>query len=334
MGNSAGKIGKAVLVKRKDGDGFIGTIFKPFDQTRTYLASCDISEGTGNDYSVLYIWDVTESSNITTAAMFAGDKITPAAFAFTCSRILALYANPMLICENNGVGAAFIDTLRETHEYPSFAKFQGRCGIHSGPTTKLEAAMWMREFMTTPGVDFDIRDPLLIDEMTTFVKKDKKTTSGYEAMRNCHDDRVVCLMWLCWMLKPDVVENHVSPLEYFTTPYGKKVYVRCEPLYPYQRADLLAVKKSMSPENVEFLDNLQVDGVAAKGSSQFKPNLVIPPEVKKKEREGVWTPFNWEPVSGVPQEKSASERAARIKKPYFILGVTDEGGNFDGSSWN
>ena len=176
MGNSAGKIGKAVLVKRKDGDGFIGTIFKPFDQTRTYLASCDISEGTGNDYSVLYVWDVTESSNITTAAMFAGDKITPAAFAFTCSRILALYANPMLICENNGVGAAFIDTLRETHEYPSFAKFQGRCGIHSGPTTKLEAAMWMREFMTTPGVDFDIRDPLLIDEMTTFVKKDKKTT--------------------------------------------------------------------------------------------------------------------------------------------------------------
>lgn len=330
--NQTGKIGKAVLVKRKDGDGFIGTIFKDFDQTRTYLASCDISEGTGNDFSVLYIWDVTESSNITIVAMFAGDKITPAAFAFVCSKILALYANPPLICENNGVGAAFIDTLRETHEYPSFVKFQGRPGVHSGSTTKLEAAMWMREFLSTAGIDLDIRDPLLIDEMTTFVKKDKKTTSGYEAMRNCHDDRVVCLMWLCWLLRPNVIENHVSPISYFTTPYGKKLYVKCEPLYPYQRSDLIAVKKAMSPENVVFLNNLEVDGVVR--GSQFESNLIIPPEPQKKEREGIWTPFDWEPVSGISREKTENEKNLKIKKPYFILGVTDEEPNFDGSSWN
>ena len=324
------KIGKAVVIKREDGDGFIGTIFQEFDQTRTYLATCDVSEGTGNDFSVLYIWDVTESSKITIVAMFAGDKIAPVAFGFICNKLLALYANPLLICENNGVGAAFLDLLQETYEYPSIIKFHGRPGVHSGSTTKLEAAMWMREFLTTPGIDLDIRDPLLIDEMTTFVKKDKKTTSGYEAMRNCHDDRVVCLMWLCWMLRPDVIENYVSPTEFFTTPYGKKLYVKCEPLYPYQRADLIAVKKAAGPENVVFLDNLEADGIARK--SQFEINLVIPPEPQKKEREGIWTPFNWEPVSGVPREKSNAE--LKIKKPYFILGVTDEDPTFDGPSWN
>lgn len=325
-------IGKAIVVKREDGDGFIGTIFQEFDQTRTYLASCDVSEGTGNDFSVLYIWDVTESSKITIVAMFAGDKIAPVAFGFVCNKLLALYANPLLICENNGVGAAFLDLLQETYEYPSIIKFHGRPGVHSGSTTKLEAAMWMREFLTTPGIDLDIRDPLLIDEMTTFVKKDKKTTSGYEAMRNCHDDRVVCLMWLCWMLRPDVIENYVSPMVFFTTPYGKKLYVKCEPLYPYQRADLIAVKKAAGPENVVFLDNLEADGIARK--SQFEINLVIPPEPQKKEREGIWTPFNWEPVSGVPREKPNTE--LKIKKPYFILGVTGEKeeGFDEGPSWN
>ena len=326
------KIGKAVVVNREGGNGFIGTVFKDFDQSRTYLATCDVSEGTGNDFSILYVWDVTESAKITTAAMFAGDKIAPVAFAFVCKKILALYANPLLICENNGVGAAFLDTLKDTYEYPSLAKFHGRYGVHSGATTKLEAAMWMREFLTTPGIDLDIRDPLLIDEMSTFIKKDTKTSSGYEAMKNCHDDRVVCLMWLCWMLRPEVIENHVSPTAFFTTPYGKTIYVKCEPLYPYQRADLLAVKEAMKPENVTFLDNLNVDGV--RRGSQFEPNMVIPPEQSKKEKEGIWTVFDWEPVSGVPREKTETERNAKYKRPYFILGVSDEGEDFGGPSWN
>lgn len=328
----ANKIGKAVVIKREDGDGFIGTVFQDFDQTRTYLATCDVSEGTGNDFSVLYVWDVTESSKIATVAMFAADKILPVGFAFVCSKILALYANPLLICENNGVGAAFLDTLRETYEYPSLVKFKGRAGVHSVGTTKLEAAMWMREFLTTPGISLDIRDPLLIDEMTTFVKKDKKTTSGYEAMKNCHDDRVVCLMWLCWMLRPEVIENYVSPTAFFTTLYGKKLYIKCEPLYPYQRADLIAVKDAMKPENVAFLDNLNVDGV--RNGSQFEPNITIPSENVKREREGVWTPFNWEPVSGISREKTAGEKSSKIKRPFYILGVTDEGDDFGGPSWN
>ena len=339
-GNTANKkIGRAIAINREDGGdggGFIGTIFLDFDSSRTYLATCDVSEGTGNDYCVIYVWDVTESSKIATAAMFAADKVQPVAFAFVCSKILALYANPLLVCENNGVGAAFLDTLKETYEYPSLVKFHGRPGIHSGGTTKLEAAMWMREFLTTPGVDFDIRDPLLIDELTTFVKKDKKTTSGYEAMKNCHDDRAVCLMWLCWLLRPEVIENHVSPVSFFTTPYGKKIYIKCEPLYPYQRVDLIAVKNAMKPENITFLDGLDVDekeGVGAK----FRPRIEIPPEQSKKKREGVWTPFDWEPVSGVPREKISNEKTVKkAKKPYFILGVTDEDGDydFDGPSWN
>ena len=41
------------------------TVWHEFKKNHTYLASGDISEGVGGDSSVLYVWDVTDLSNIT-----------------------------------------------------------------------------------------------------------------------------------------------------------------------------------------------------------------------------------------------------------------------------
>jgi hypothetical protein len=41
-----------------------------FDPQRTYVASGDVGEGGGGDYSVLYVWDITDLSNITMCLKF------------------------------------------------------------------------------------------------------------------------------------------------------------------------------------------------------------------------------------------------------------------------
>ena len=88
-----------------------------FSSKRTYLASADISEGIGSDSSVLYIWDVTDLSNIVMCAKFSSNTTSLVQFAYVASKILALYNNPWLAAERNGVSAGMLDSLRITYGY-------------------------------------------------------------------------------------------------------------------------------------------------------------------------------------------------------------------------
>ena len=88
-----------------------------FKSNRTYLASADISEGIGGDSSVLYIWDVTDLSNIVMCARFSSNVTSLVQFAYVASKMLALYNNPWLAAERNGVSAGMLDSLRITYGY-------------------------------------------------------------------------------------------------------------------------------------------------------------------------------------------------------------------------
>ena len=86
-----------------------------FDPKKTYLGSGDCAEGIGSDSSVLYIWDVTDLSKITMCAKFSSNQVSPVEFAFVTQKILALYNNPFYICERNGVGSGYLDSLKITY---------------------------------------------------------------------------------------------------------------------------------------------------------------------------------------------------------------------------
>ena len=88
-----------------------------FKANRTYLASADIAEGIGGDSSVLYVWDVTDLSNIIMCARFSSNVTSLVQFAYVASKILALYNNPWLAAERNGVSAGMLDSLRITYGY-------------------------------------------------------------------------------------------------------------------------------------------------------------------------------------------------------------------------
>lgn len=174
-----------------------------FDASRTYVASGDVAEGGGGDYSVLYIWDITDLRNITMCLKFESNKISTTEFAYVTSKILALYGNPYYICERNGIGSGYLDSLRITYGYQNIVN-EGKnneFGVFSHVSIKSKACLWTRDMMTTDGFGFKIYDKDLVDEFSTFVKKETKGVYiSYTALANSHDDHIMAFIWLCYIL--------------------------------------------------------------------------------------------------------------------------------------
>lgn len=174
-----------------------------FDQKKTYCASADIAEGVGGDASVLYVWDVTDTSRIKLCAKFSSNRVSLTEFAYVCSKILALYGNPYLFAERNGLSAGMIDSLKITYGYQNIAceSKNGEAGVYSHVSVKLKSCLWAREMLTTEGFGFVIYDKDLVDEMSTFVKKDGKSDKTmYAAISPAHDDHIMAFVWLCYAL--------------------------------------------------------------------------------------------------------------------------------------
>jgi len=156
------------------------TTWHEFNPKKTYLASGDVAEGVGSDSSILYIWDVTDLSNIIQCAKFSSNSVSTVEFAFVTTKILALYNNPYYICERNGIGSGYLDSLRITYGYPNLVKEGkgGEAGVFSHVTTKGRACLWAREMMTTAGFGWTLYDRELLDELDLFTKKDTRSNSA------------------------------------------------------------------------------------------------------------------------------------------------------------
>ena len=231
------------------------TMWHEFDPKKTYLGSGDCSEGIGSDSSVLYIWDVTDLSKITMCAKFASNQVSPVEFAFVTQKILALYNNPFYICERNGVGSGYLDSLKITYQYSNIVKEGkgGEAGVFSHVLTKEKACLWAREMMTTAGFDWTIYDKDLLEDFEAFTKKENKGVHQiYQALPPAHDDHVMAWIWACWVLQPDLVEPYFVCCETFTSQL-EKIYPRLlQPLNNYTAEQVKAVSKD--PLHQQFLD--------------------------------------------------------------------------------
>lgn len=203
--------------------------WKSFDPTRVYSASGDISEGTGNDSSVINIWDVTEVRNIQLVARMSCSKATLVDFGYATYELLKLYGFPPFIFENNGVGSGFVDIMLNTYKYPQEKMFYEQkvysngkygdisYGVKSNNKTKLEACMFLNELITTPEINISIPDELLVNEMGTFVKKNTSTSITFCAKDKCHDDYMLTWIWSMYLLFPDTINQHYSVVKAFKT---------------------------------------------------------------------------------------------------------------------
>lgn len=246
---------KQLVLSEKQDKVYEFTMWHEFDRKRTYMASADVAEGVGGDDSVLYVWDITDTSNVTMCARFSSNRVSLVEFAFICSKVLGLYGNPYLFCERNGISGGMLDSLRITYGYPSLAaeSKNGEPGIYSHITVKGKSCLWTRDMLTTPGFGFTIYDKELIDEFSNFVKKDSKGVHPvYHCPRPAHDDHVMAFIWGCYALQNEIIDKYFIVCQTFTdldVIYPKTVM----PQNAYSAADIQRIQNDpLYRDFVEF----------------------------------------------------------------------------------
>lgn len=252
-GEAKGK--KCKLMSENEDKIYSYVMWREFDQTRTYAASADIAEGVGGDSSVLYVWDITDLKNITMCTMFESNTVSVIEFAYVINNILALYGNPYLIAERNGCSSGTLDALKITYNYPRLV-LEGKnndAGVFSHVTVKGKACLWMREMLTTSSFGFNFYDGQLLEEFSSFVKKDTKGVHVvYQALSPAHDDHIAALMWLCWMLQNDIIEKYYMVVKTETSQLGTTYAQILQPLNEYTGEELKRI--SDDPVYQEFLE--------------------------------------------------------------------------------
>lgn len=306
------------IISEKQDKVYEFIMWKEFVPGHAYLASGDVAEGTGGDKSVLYIWDITNTNNIEMCAKFASSSVSVIEFAYISKRILSLYNNPYLIVESNAIGSSYIEILRVTYEYEHIVREgkDGEFGLKSHYQNKIRACLWLREFITTENIHYKIYDEELIDEMTTFVKKDSKNPS-YAAILKTHDDLIVSLMWGAWILSPDCINKYYVVVEEFVTPLDKVIAKTIAP--------------SEDPTEDDF-DKIKEDTLY-KQYIMFKEEVIEKfnetKQILNKEKKNDQMAFLF------PQERKYTKTPS-IGNPFFILGASDtmySDDDFDGPSW-
>lgn len=228
-----------------------------FDPKRTYLASADISEGIGGDSSVLYIWDVTDLANIRMCAKFSSNTISVVQFAYVARKMLALYNDPWLAAERNGVSVGMLDALRITYKYNNIAveNKKNEAGIYSHVSVKGKACLWAREMMTTDGFGFTIYDKDLVDEFKLFVKKDTKGVHNvYQALpgADSHDDHIMAFIWGLYLLNNELVDKYFIVCSLFNSVLGMQYPKLLQPLNAYSTESIDRIGKDQM--YLDFLD--------------------------------------------------------------------------------
>lgn len=124
---------KQKIISEANDEVFEFDMWHEFKGTRTYAASMDIAEGVGGDSSVLYVWDVTDLSDIKMCAKFSSNTVSLVQFAYIARKILSLYNDPLLAAERNGVSAGTLDSMRITYGYQNFLveNKKNEAGIYS-----------------------------------------------------------------------------------------------------------------------------------------------------------------------------------------------------------
>lgn len=257
------------IVSLDESELFEFKMWHEFQPNKTYLASADIAEGIGGDSSVLYIWDVTDLSNITMCAMFSSNSTSLVQFAYIAHKMLSIYNNPPLAAERNGVSAGMLDSLRITYGYQNIIaeNKKNEPGIYSHVTVKGKACLWARDMMTTPCFGFTIYDKDLLDEFSIFVKKDTQSMHNiYHALpgQNSHDDHVMAFIWCAYALHNERVQNIFTVIDTVTTQLGQVYAKLLQPLNAYIPNDISKITNDpLYKEFLEYKEELNALGLKA-----------------------------------------------------------------------
>lgn len=213
------------------------TQYHPFNPDKTYICAGDPSDGTGSDYSVVYILDITNFKNIRVCAKYASNTISTTEFAYVVYYMCKEYHNPYVMMERNGIGASTLDALTETvFDYQRVVKMNKhfKPGIQSHVQIKSKACIWFRELLSCDEFSLEINDEVILDEAEVFTKKQTDQHTIYSAIKGRHDDHLMTLIWALFILQKDEIVKYFNVEEWLITSIGTQVPLKVSPLDPYE----------------------------------------------------------------------------------------------------
>jgi len=201
-------------------------MYEALQEGAPYIASVDVSTGSGNDFSILQIYrvswrepneedhkeyekkseDVPEAiiTKLTQAAIFRSNLVNIPNFVDFVFDVLPRWGEPYLILENNGIGQSFADKMLQeyywenAYYHPNATGGSITVGINSNTATKSKMVNALKKFAESGKLD--IYDADTINEFLTYVEK--KSTSGnrrFQAEEGSYDDCVVSTGWACFL---------------------------------------------------------------------------------------------------------------------------------------
>ena len=180
-------------------------IWEERSQDSTYLLAADVARGDGRDYSVCHVFKLETMELV---AEYQG-KVTPDIFSRVLFDIGQEYGNGLLVVENNSVGFAVLDKLKEmrypnlyhsiksTHEFVEEYQADQMTNAVPGFTTTSKTrpliVAKMEEFVRNNLIK--IYSSRLLSEMRTFIWNSGRA----EAMRSYNDDLIMACAVGCWV---------------------------------------------------------------------------------------------------------------------------------------
>ena len=188
-------------------------IWEERKQENSYLVSTDVARGDGKDYSVCHVFKI-ETMEI--VAEYQG-KCTPDVFSRVLNDVGKEYGNALLVVENNSVGFAVLDKLKEmrypnlyhsiksTHEfveeYQADQMSNAVPGFSMTSKTRPLIVAKMEEFIRNNLIK--IYSSRLLSEMRTFIWNNGKP----ESMRSYNDDLIMACAIGCWVRDTALATN-------------------------------------------------------------------------------------------------------------------------------
>jgi hypothetical protein len=157
-----------------------------YEQGHTYAIGVDWARASGGDYTVFVVIDAT------TRTMAQMVRMSGTAFDTQLARLRALWASygrPAILAEYNSLGGPLVERL-QTDGLPV-------TGFTTTASTK-------HEIITALELAFDrqdirvLNDPVLLQELNAYERKERAGLPGYSAPSGMHDDTVIALALAYW----------------------------------------------------------------------------------------------------------------------------------------
>lgn len=172
---------------------------------RIYSAGIDTAKGTGNDSSVINIFDIT-TYPFRQVAIYRANDITTRKFAEVVVEIAKMYNNAFVMVENNDIGQAVVDYIWNDAEYENLVNYNTNKGVDIGIRSTKKTKSLANDIVKQLMEDFklEICDSDTIYEISKYVEL-KPNKFGAEEGEN--DDCVTSLLWAIFIIKTNYLED-------------------------------------------------------------------------------------------------------------------------------